>query len=107
MIDMKTKKSRKPKWKEAQELAPLYRERGIQYCYNERNHKVYLSLLHAPYCNPTVSGCQLTGYFILYGGVDESRDIDGCISRVAAAYRRAYHGNETMLAYLTNVITEA
>ena len=93
--------------REAQELAVQYRERGIQYCYNTRNHKVYLSLLYAPYCDPTTSGCKLTGYFLLHGGVRESRDIDHCIRRATGAYRRAYAGNETMLAFLKTVKIDA
>ena len=46
----------KPRWKEAQELAARYREYGVQYCYNDRNHNVYLSLLAAPTCVPNVEG---------------------------------------------------
>ena len=93
----------KPRWKEAQELAKLYQERGISYCYNDRNHNVYLSLLEAPYCVPNVEGCQLTGYLVLYGGVVESRNIEYCIDKFISQYSKAYAGNELMLEYLEPV----
>ncbi len=96
--------AKKPRWKEAQELAERYQEYGVQYCYNNRNHNVYLSLLNAPSCVPNVEGCQLTGYMILYGGVVESRDIDICIERLISAYKKAFAGNELMLGYLKPVI---
>ncbi len=96
--------SRKPRWKEAQELAARYREYGVQYCYNNRNRNVYLSLLNAPTCVPNVEGCQLTGYLIIYGGVVESRNIDACIEKLISSYKKAFAGNEVMLEYLEPVI---
>ena len=94
----------KPRWKEAQELAARYREYGVQYCYNDRNHNVYLSLLAAPTCVPNVEGCQLTGYLIIYGGVVESRNIDACIEKLISSYKKAFTGNEVMLECLEPVI---
>ena len=97
---MKMRKSRK---QEAFELAEKYQERGVAYCYNERNHNVYLSLLEAPYCVPNVDGCQLTGYIVLYGGVEASKDIDTCINKLVAFYKKAYENNQLMLDYLKTV----
>nr|DAG75773.1 MAG TPA: hypothetical protein [Caudoviricetes sp.] len=98
---------RKTRRDEANELAPEYRKRGIQYCYNDRTHKVYLSLLHAPVCFRDNGRTRETGWFVLDGGVPESRNIESCIQQATTAYRRAYHGNEVMLAYLDTVKIDA
>jgi hypothetical protein len=93
----------KPLWKEAYELKEQYNKRGVEYCYNQRNKNVYLSLLHAPYCAIGVDGCQLTGYLTIYGGVIATRDIDKCVDDVKRNYIKAWEHNPEMLKFIETV----
>jgi len=93
----------KPLWKEATELKEEYSKRGIEYCYNQRNKNVYLSILNAPTCAIEVNGCQLTGYLIVYGGVRASRDIDKWVEEVKRNYILAWNDNPEMLKFIETV----
>jgi hypothetical protein len=94
--------SKIPLWKEAIVLREEYYKRGIEYVYNQRNKNVYLSILNAPYIDPTYmgEGCKLTEHLIVYGGVIASRNIDEWEALVKKNYKEHYKENSTMLAYL-------
>jgi hypothetical protein len=91
----------KPLYKEAYELAAEYKKKGIKYCYNQRNKTVYLSLLNAPSVAEGVTGCQLTGWLEVSGGVIASRNINRYIERVKTEYARTWKDNPAMMRYLT------
>lgn len=91
---------RKPLWKEAIELRSEYNKRGIEYCYNQKNKNVYLSLLNAPDIAIGVNGCQLTGYLIIYGGVMATRDIEQCVEDVRRNYTYAWKDNPEMMKFV-------
>jgi hypothetical protein len=94
----------KPLWKEAIELREEYNKRGIEYCYNQRNKYVYLSLLNAPtVAIGNYNGCQLTGHLIIYGGVTATRDIEKCIEDVKRNYTTAWKENGNMLKFIETI----
>lgn len=94
----------KPLWKEAIELKEQYNERGIGYCYNQRNKNVYLTVLNAPtVAIGNYEGCQLTGYLIVYGGVTASRDIEKWVEEVKRQYITAWGSNSEMLKFAETI----
>ncbi len=94
-----------PLWKEAYVLREQYRARGVEYCYNQRTKRVFLSVLAAPQFVPNVDYCQMVGHLILDGGVIASRKIDENCEQLKREYLRQWGDNPDLAHYADTIKT--
>ena len=102
---MKEINKKLPVYKQAWDLTDNFKEFGIKCVYNERNRKVYLSLLNAPILVEGISEAQTTlvGVFKSFGYVrDNFQDI---ADEYKCMYKTVYSDNPEMLKYLEQTDT--
>lgn len=102
---MKEINKKLPVYKQAWDLADNFKEIGIKCFYNDRNRKVYLSLLNAPILVDGVPEAQMTlvGVFNSFSYVrDNFQDLADEYKRM---YKTVYSDNPEMLKYLEQTDT--
>lgn len=92
-----------PQYIEAQQLAREYLKHGIQYTYNFRNKKVYMSIAAAPQFVPDSTDCQLVGYLV-FDNSAETRNVDSCVLEVKHQYLLQWGRHPVLAKYADTII---